>query len=567
MTSGAFTEKDNLAVRSSFERLLTLARSRCRGEEQIALIKKAFELACEGHRGVRLHSGEPYILHPLAVAEIVVSKVGLGYHSICAALLHDVPGNTQYTVDNIRTLFDDKIARLVEGLVNLEKILRTSPAAASESEQAENFKRVLLTMGDDVRVVLIKLADQLQNCRNLDDKTESDRERLLGETMFIFIPLAHRLGLYSIKSELENIWLRYTHPSEYSDIESRIDKDVAQRTRDMDEFIAPISKALEDKGYTFSIKKRIKTPYSIWYKMRNKHVPFEQIYDLYAVRIIFDPLTDDPAAEREQAYIIYSIVGQLYRDKPSRMRDWIRQPKSNGYEALHCTLMSKAGIWVEVQIRSRRMDDIAEKGIAAHWTYKNDGYLSESDSQVDRWLAKVQDILSSNDIDSLELLDIIQDDIVTNEIVVFTPKGDQCSIPKGSTALDFAYQVHTNVGNRAIAAKVNMKLSPLSHQLKAGDQVEILTARNARPNPEWLRFLHTRNARRKLMDFIREYAPDQLAQAEEILREKSESGSREMEEIPVRIVLHGINRPGLTNEIENALKRIDGIQSVEISDL
>ena len=568
MKTNVYSEKDQQAIRREYDALMELARRRCRDEAQLAIVQKAYEIASTAHSGVRLHSGGPYIIYPLQVAQIVIDKIGLGYHSICAALLLGLLGNTSYTVDDIRNLFDDKTARLSEGLNNIGKVLERSESVGqdTESEQAENLKMVLLTMGDDVRVVLIKMAEILHYCQHLESFPEERRKRILSETMFIFIPLAHRLGLYTIKSELENIWLRFRQPEAFAEITGRIDKDVAQRARDLEDFIAPISETLKEKGYKFEIKKRIKTPYSIWYKMRTKHVPFEQIYDLYAVRIIFDPATDDPDKERDQAYLISSAIGKLYRDKPSRYRDWIKHPKSNGYEALHCTLMSRTGFWVEVQIRSRRMDDIAEKGIAAHWTYKKDGYLSERDSQVDEWLAKVQDILSSGDTSAIELLDIIQDDIGTSEIVVFTPKGDQRSIPKGSTALDFAYIVHTNVGNCAIAAKVNQKLAPLSRVLKAGDQVEILTARKSSPKVEWLAFLRTRRAKRSLMEYIRANKPEDIPLAEAYLV-PAEEKSNEAEELPIRIVLRGVNRPGLTSEIENVLKRIEGIEDVEISDL
>ena len=554
----------NRDVNTEFQSLMALATKRCQDDNELKAVRKAYEIALDAHRNVLSHTGEPYILTCIDVARIVVEKVGLGYKSICAALLMDVPGNLYYTLDDIRLHFGDKIAQLVEGLQNINKILASTeaPSDAGEDEeserQTENFKKVLLTLGDDVRVLLIKMADRLQECRMLDTMSQKKRDRLLSETMFIFIPLAHRLGLYSIKSEMENYWLKYQHPDEYKDITSRIDKDVSKRTQDVDDFIAPIDRILKERGYTFEIKKRIKTPYSIWYKMQNKRVPYEQIYDLYAVRIIFEPTS--PGTEREQAYAIYSIITQLYTDKPSRMRDWIKQPKTNGYEALHCTLMSKAGIWVEVQIRSRRMDDIAEKGIAAHWSYKNDGYLSEEGSEVDNWLIKIQEILGSGDINSLEMLDIIQDDILPNEIVVFTPKGEQRSIPKGSTALDFAYSIHTNIGNRAIAAKVNMKLAPLSRKLKAGDQVEIITARNACPKTGWLGFLHTRSAQRKVLDYIRTNNPDELNMAEELLRQAPE-------EISLQINVKAVNRPGLAAEIECALKKINGIDEVAISDI
>ena len=559
----------NAQIRKEYNTLMELAHSRVRDGQEMDMVRKAFEIADEAHKGVLLHTGRPYVLRSVEVAKIVISNVGLGYKSVCAALLADVVENTDFfTLDDIRSTFGDKIAGLVEGLVSINKILDTevpaeSDGSLSESAQAENLKRILLVMGDDVRVVLIKLADRLECMRDLDGMPENRREKILRETMSIFIPLAHRLGLYSIKSEMENIWLRYTHADEYQEIVKRTDTDLAGRIREIDDFIEPIASALMEKGFRFTVKKRIKTPYSIWYKMKTKHVPFDQIYDLYAVRIIFDPQTDDISKERDQAFIIYSTVTSLYKGKDSRFRDWIRYPKKNGYEALHMTVMSDSGFWVEVQVRSRRMDDIAEKGIAAHWAYKNDGYLSEADTQMDRWLAKVQDILSSDSIDALELLDIVQDNISTSEIVVFTPKGHQRSIAKGSTALDFAYKVHTDIGNHAIAAKVNSKLVALSRVLKAGDQVEIITAMNAQPKTEWLKFLKTRTAKRKLMEWIRANAPEELADAERILS----SNPAEQEaapELPLKISMRGHVRPGLAEEIEIALKRIDGIESVEV---
>ena len=494
-------------IDKGYASLMEAARPRLRNEEQVQMVRKAFEFANQAHKNVRRRSGEPYIIHPIEVAKIVVSDIGLGCKSICAALLHDVVEDTGYTVEDIRSLFGDKIASLVDGLTKIKTVLdnedRKGVTMSTESLQAENFKRILLTLNDDVRVALIKLADRLHNCRTIEYMPEHKRDKILSETMFIFIPLAHRLGLYGIKSEMENIWLKYKEPEEYKEITEKINRNIAEREEDIDEFIKPIDEALKAAGYSFTIRKRIKTPYSIWYKMHNKHVPFEQIFDLYAVRIVFTPKLDGPQTERDQAYLIFSTITNLYRENVSRRRDWIAQPKNNGYEALHCTLMSHAGVWVEVQIRSRRMDDIAEKGIAAHWAYKKDGYISENDSEMDKWLAQVHDILLSNDVSALELLDIIHKDLVSSEIVVFTPKGDQKSIINGATALDFAYMIHTHIGNAAIAAKVNMKLVPLSQPLKSGDQVEIITAANAVPKMEWLQFLQTRYARSKVIEYFR----------------------------------------------------------------
>lgn len=494
-------------IDKGYASLMEAARPRLRNEEQVQMVRKAFEFANQAHKNVRRRSGEPYIIHPIEVAKIVVSDIGLGCKSICAALLHDVVEDTGYTVEDIRSLFGDKIASLVDGLTKIKTVLdnedRKGVTMSTESLQAENFKRILLTLNDDVRVALIKLADRLHNCRTIEYMPEHKRDKILSETMFIFIPLAHRLGLYGVKSEMENIWLKYKEPEEYKEITEKINRNIAEREEDIDEFIKPIDEALKAAGYSFTIRKRIKTPYSIWYKMHNKHVPFEQIFDLYAVRIVFTPKLDGPQTERDQAYLIFSTITNLYRENVSRRRDWIAQPKNNGYEALHCTLMSHAGVWVEVQIRSRRMDDIAEKGIAAHWAYKKDGYISENDSEMDKWLAQVHDILLSNDVSALELLDIIHKDLVSSEIVVFTPKGDQKSILNGATALDFAYMIHTHIGNAAIAAKVNMKLVPLSQPLKSGDQVEIITAANAVPKMEWIQFLQTRYARSKVIEYFR----------------------------------------------------------------
>ncbi len=507
MSFTEFTPDDYKLIHQEFDALLEVATTRCRNMEEVETVQRAFEFANQAHKNVRRRSGEPYILHPIAVARIVVSEIGLGCKSICAALLHDVVEDTGYTVEDISNLFGEKVATLVDGLTKIKTVLdnedRKGGSSSTESLQAENFKRILLTLNDDVRVVLIKLADRLHNCRTIEYMPEHKRDKILSETMFIFIPLAHRLGLYSVKSEMENIWLRYKEPEAFQRITDRIHRNVASRDKDIDTFIAPIEKALLDAGYRFTIKKRIKTPYSIWYKMRTKRVPFEQIYDLYAVRIIFEPQDNTSQTERNQAYLIFSTITHLYNENVSRRRDWISQPKTNGYEALHCTLMSQTGFWVEVQIRSRRMDDIAEKGIAAHWAYKNDGYITENDSEMDKWLAEVQEILLSDDVSALELLDIIHKDLVSSEIVVFTPKGEQKAIRGGATALDFAYLIHTEIGNKAIAAKVNMRLVPLSHTLKAGDQVEIITAANAHPKMEWISFLQTRYARNRVIEYFR----------------------------------------------------------------
>ena len=519
-----FTIKDYNLIRKEWEKLFISAAQRCRDEEELSMVKKAFDFANQAHRNVRRRSGEPYMLHPIQVAEIVIDEIWLGYKSISAALLHDVVEDTNYTLDDIRNLFGDDIALLVDGLTKIKTVLdnedrKRGPISSTESIEAENLKRILLTLNDDVRVVLIKLADRLHNCRTIEFMPEHKRDKILSETMFIFIPLAHRLGLYGVKSEMENIWLRFKEPDAYKEISERISQNVAERDAEIDGFIQPIEAALRQADLSFYIKKRIKTPYSIWFKMHTKNVPFEQIYDLYAVRIVFDQ-SANPEAERRQAYLIYSILIGLYTSQQSRFRDWITSPKSNGYEALHCTLMSRSGFWVEVQIRSKRMDDIAEKGIAAHWSYKNNGYISEMDSEMDKWLAKVQEILVSSDVNALELLDIIHKDMITTDIVVFTPKGEQRTIQYGATVLDFAYNIHTHIGNQAIAAKVNMKLAPLSQVLKAGDQVEIITAESGHPKVEWLQFLQTRHARNLVIEYFRKSRRPLIEKGKEIYAER-----------------------------------------------
>lgn len=497
-----FTQQDYEVIARDYADLKEAARKRCADAEELDIIQKAFEFANEAHKGVRRRSGEPYILHPIAVAKIVVSNIGLGYKSIVAALLHDVVEDTDYTVEDLSNLFGEKVATLVEGLTKIKTVLDNEDKAVQKSIQAENFKRILLTLNDDVRVVLIKLADRLHNCRTIEFMPEHKRDKILSETMFVFIPLAHRLGLYGVKSEMEDIWLRYKEPESFHDISAKINRNISDKEKEIDDFIMPISSALEKAGLKFEIKKRVKTPYSIWHKMNFKGVTFEQIYDLYAVRIIFDP-SNSTESERDMCYHIFSIITSMYKYKADRVRDWVNFPKSNGYEALHCTLMSHTGIWIEVQIRSKRMNEIAEKGIAAHWLYKKDGNTGANESELDKWISKVKEILVSPDINALDLLDMIHEDMLKAEIVVFTPKGEQKTIEKGATALDFAYSIHSQIGNKAIAAKVNLKLVPLSSVLRTGDQVEIITAENEKPKQEWLHFVQTSRARRIILDQIR----------------------------------------------------------------
>lgn len=489
-----FTPQDYAIIEREYESLKALAARRCKSEEQLELVQKAFDFANSAHKGIRRRSGEPYIMHPIAVAKIVVENIGLGHKSICAALLHDVVEDTSYTVEDVKNLFGEKIASLVDGLTKIKTVLDNEDSKEgrneSQSLQAENFKRILLTLNDDVRVVLIKMADRLHNCRTIDFMPEYKRDKILSETMYIFIPLAHRLGLFSIKSEMENIWLRFKEPEAYTHIVSMINDTCVNREALIDDFLAPIRKALDENGVDYTIKKRVKTPYSIWYKMNTKHVTFEQISDLYAVRIIFDPHTDDLVHERNECFRIFALVTGFYDYRPDRVRDWLQHPKSNGYEALHLTVLTKDRTNVEVQIRTKRMDDIAEKGIAAHWNYKKNQDQTEI-SNTDRWIARIKEILEDPAVNSVEMLDMIHNDLLENDIVVFDSKGEQHTIIQGSTALDFGYAQDIEVGSHAIAVKINYKLCPLSTVLRSGDQVEIITSRKEEPKQEWLHFLKT----------------------------------------------------------------------------
>lgn len=540
-----FTQKDHEIIARDYADLKEAARKRCADLTELEVVQKAFEFANEAHKGVRRRSGEPYILHPIAVAKIVVSDIGLGYKSIVAALLHDVVEDTDYTVDDIRSLFGDKVATLVDGLTKIKTVLDNEDKAQQKSMQAENFKRILLTLNDDVRVVLIKLADRLHNCRTIEHMPEHKRDKILSETMFVFIPLAHRLGLYEVKSEMEDIWLRYKEPDAFYDITAKINRDITDKEKEIDDFIAPIDAALKQSGFKFEIKKRVKTPYSIWHKMQAKGITFDQIYDLYAVRIIFDPMYDSSdhsktiESERDQCYHIFSIITGIYRYKADRMRDWVKYPKNNGYEALHCTLMSNTGIWIEVQIRTTRMNDIAEKGIAAHWAYKKDGFASENENEMDKWIVKVKEILVNPDVNALDLLDLIHNDLMKSDIMVFTPKGDQKSIEKGATALDFAYSIHSQIGDKAIAAKVNLRLVPLSYVLKTGDQVEIITAEDEKPKREWLQFLKTSKARRIVTDHLKSQRQESIKIGRTILQEQLEAIGWKLDDKTLNILMKG----------------------------
>ncbi|MBQ1748430.1 MAG: bifunctional (p)ppGpp synthetase/guanosine-3',5'-bis(diphosphate) 3'-pyrophosphohydrolase [Bacteroidales bacterium] len=514
-----FTREDNELIEREFEQLRLAALRRCASQEEYEGVLKAFEFANEAHKGVRRRSGEPYIIHPIAVAKIVVQEIGLGYKSIVAALLHDVVEDTEYTTEDVERLFGSKIASLVDGLTKIKSAIdsKIEEDKSEKSIQAENFKRILLTLNDDVRVILIKLADRLHNLRTIDSMPERKQDKILSETMYIFIPLAHRLGLYSIKSEMENIWLKFRQPEQYNEISRRIQEYSREKGGSIDKFIEPISKLLESARYKFTINKRIKTPYSVWNKMQTKGIPFEEIYDLFAVRIVFTPKKG--SSERKQCWDIYSLISEDYLSNTDRIRDWVSTPKSNGYEALHCTLMSPHGGWVEVQIRTVRMDAIAEKGVAAHWNYKGDK-INNSENELDNWLNMVREVLENPDVNALEFLDNFHTGLMSKEIYAFTPAGEAKRLEKGSTVLDFAYAIHSEIGNRAIAAKVNLKLVPISYELRNGDQVEIITADSQKPQRQWLEFAKTAKARNMILDSIKGDIKDTIKKGQEILEQE-----------------------------------------------
>lgn len=473
---------------------------------KVERITKAFNFAKQAHDGVKRRSGEPYIMHPIAVAKIVCSEMGLGSTSICAALLHDVVEDTEYTVEDMRNMFGDKIAQIVDGLTKISGGIFGEQASA----QAENFRKLLLTMSDDIRVILIKIADRLHNMRTLGSMLPAKQFKIAGETLYLYAPLAHRLGLFSIKTELEDLSFKYEHPQEYETIRQKVEATASARERLFSHFAEPVDAKLKAMGLHYEMKARVKSVYSIWNKMQTKKVAFEDIYDIYAVRIIFDPLPG--VDEKNQCWDIYSAITDIYRIRPDRIRDWVSRPKANGYQALHLTVMGPDGQWVEIQIRSRRMNDIAEKGFAAHWKYKENHV--EEDTELDKWLQTITEILESPDPNALDFLDTIKLNLFSSEIFVFTPKGELKTLPQGATALDFAYALHSDVGNKCIGAKVNHKLVPLSHKLSSGDQVEVLTSRSQTPQAEWLNFVTTARARTKITAVVRRIRKETIKEGE-----------------------------------------------------
>ena len=480
--------------------------------KRIEIITKAFNFANQAHKGIKRRSGEPYIMHPLAVAQIVCNEIGLGSTSICAALLHDVVEDTDYTVEDIENIFGPKIAQIVDGLTKISGGIFGDRASA----QAENFKKLLLTMSDDIRVILIKIADRLHNMRTLGSMLPNKQFKIAGETLYIYAPLANRLGLYKIKTELENLSFKYEHPEEYQEIEEKLAATATERDKVFNDFTTPIRAQLDKMGLKFRILARVKSIYSIWNKMQTKHVPFEEIYDLLAVRIIFEPRNADE--ELNDCFDIYVSISKIYKPHPDRLRDWVSHPKANGYQALHVTLMGNNGQWIEVQIRSERMNDVAEQGFAAHWKYK-DGGGSEDEGELDKWLRTIKEILDDPQPDAIDFLDTIKLNLFASEIFVFTPKGEIKTMPQNSTALDFAFSLHTDIGSHCIGAKVNHKLVPLSHKLQSGDQVEVLTSKSQRVQPEWEVFATTARARAKIAAILRKEQRNSQKEGETLLNE------------------------------------------------
>ncbi len=492
-----------------YRRLLRKSKPVLKGNDA-KLIKKAFTLALEAHKDMRRKSGEPFIFHPLSVAEICVEEIGLGTTAIVAALIHDVVEDTDIELADIERMFGKKIARIVDGLTKVGGVFEYGT-----SQQAENFRKMLFTLSEDVRVILIKLADRLHNMRTLESMPRNKQLKIASETIYLYAPLAHRLGLNAIKTELEDLYLRFTDEPVYNEINNKIDESKASRNKFIKQFVAPIKDELDRLKVDYEIKGRPKSIFSIYNKMRKQNIPYEEVYDLFAIRVIVDsPL------EQEKSYCwqVYSIVTDYYTPNPDRLRDWISTPKANGYESLHTTVMAKNGHWVEVQIRTKRMDEIAEKGYAAHWKYKDS--VSSQESNLEKWLVRVRETLEKQDTTALEFVDDFRGNLFTEEVFVFTPRGELKTLPAGATALDFAFDIHTDIGAKCIGAKVNQKLVPINHALKNGDQIEILTSGKQKPNEDWLRFVVTQKAKAKIKDLLKE-AKRQLAdEGKEVLQRK-----------------------------------------------
>ncbi|MCD9019311.1 RelA/SpoT family protein [Parachryseolinea silvisoli] len=503
------TEQEKKEIISRYRRLLRKAKPILK-DEDAKLIKKAFTLSLDAHKDMRRKSGEPFIFHPLAVAEICVEEIGLGTTSIIAALMHDVVEDTDIELIDIERMFGKKIAKIIDGLTKIRGVFEYGT-----SQQAENFRKMLFTLSEDVRVILIKLADRLHNMRTLDSMPRQKQLKVANETIYLYAPLAHRLGLNAIKTELEDLYLRFTDRPIYQSIAQQIDATRFARNKFIKQFVVPIKEELDKLSIEYDIKGRPKSIHSIWNKMRKQNIPFEEVYDLFAIRIILDTTMEH---EKALCWQVYSIVTDYYTPNPDRLRDWISTPKANGYESLHTTVMAKNGQWVEVQIRSKRMDEIAEKGYAAHWKYKDTNTTAESN--LEKWLARVRDLLEQNNHSALDFVDDFRGNLFSDEVFVFTPKGELKTLPYGATALDFAFEIHTQVGSKCIGAKVNNKLVPINYVLKNGDQIEILTSAKQRPHEDWLRFVVSSKAKSRIKDELKEDKRKSAEEGKEILLRK-----------------------------------------------
>lgn len=524
--------------------------------KKVEIIERAFRFAQAAHKGVRRRSGEPYILHPLQVAKIVVTEFGLGSTSICAALLHDVVEDTEFTREDIEANFGEKIADIVEGLTKISGGIFGDKA----SVQAENFRKLLLSMSSDIRVVLIKMADRLHNMRTLGSMSPEKQLKISGETLYIYAPLAHRLGLNKIKNELEDLAFRYEHPSKYAEIMAKVSESEAQRRRIVEEFVAPVREKLDAAGFKYEIKARVKTAYSIYKKMENKHIPFEEIYDIYAVRVIFE--NDDDAAERLRCWEIYTLFTEGNKVHPDRLRDWTVTPKSNGYRALHLTVMGPDGKWIEVQIRSRKMDIVAELGYAAHWKYKTGVY--DDEMELDKWVNTIKDILANPEPNAIDFLDTIKLNLFASEIFVFTPKGDLITLPAGATVLDMAFALHTELGNHCIAGKINHRLVPLAHVLDSGDQVEIITSATQAPQQEWMQYCHSAKAHACIRNFLRRNRRAQVARGKQLFDQFVQTEGLKMKPSVMKAILNYYEVP---SEEELYLKLAADTVSLSAKDL
>ena len=505
-------------VEAAFQDLLECYKQ-SNHRKKVDIIEKAYKFAKEAHKGARRRSGEPYILHPIAVARIVVEELGLGSTSICAALLHDVVEDTEYTRDDIESAFGPKIADIVEGVTKISGGIFGAQASA----QAENFRKLLLSMSTDIRVVLVKLADRLHNMRTLGSLRPEKQFKIAGETLYVYAPLAHRLGLSKIKYELEDLAFKYEHPQKYKEIMEKVDQTEEHRKAIVEEFVTPVRKMLDEAGFKYEIKARVKSAYSIYNKMETKKIPFEEIYDVYAVRVIFE--NDDDALEKIKCWQIYTFFTEGHKIHPERLRDWISIPKANGYRALHLTAMGPEGKWIEVQIRSRKMDEIAELGYAAHWKYK-DG-VNEDETELDTWMNTIKDILAHPEPNAMDFLDTIKLNLFSSEIYVFTPKGDLLTLPAGATVLDMAFAIHSQLGLHCMAGKISHRLVPLSHKLQSGDQVEIITSKTQTPTPEWIDYCYTAKAKNRLRTFLRKAENADIFTTEELDRIGNPTRSRE----------------------------------------